>query len=506
MIRIRRQCSVSNPCYAPLGRDVKVLGVRRDLGALTGREYDLLVVGGGIYGAMAAWDAAQRGLKVALVEAADFGSGASWNSLKTIHGGLRDLQRADIRQARESVRERRAFLRIAPALVRPLPFVVPSYGHGRRGREVLALGLRLYERVARDRNDGLPPSEQLPRSRFLSRDEMRALVPGLLPDGLNGGAQWTDAQLTNSERLLLAILHAACADGAIAANRAVAVAFRMSAGRVAGALVDDLERGTHLEVRTRMVLNAAGPGLDAVLRTAGIRTPLVPMVSGLNLVLKRPLVEGHAIGAPSGGRFLFAVPWRDRGIVGTAYGPVEADPGEQAAAFLREAAVAYPWADLTAADVVAVHRGAVPGHAASLASRPVIVDHETAHDIPGLVSIQGVKYTGARSLSERAISLIGARLGRTLPSGRTACTILPGAAPQSGSVEDQTRYAVREEMALHLEDVLLRRLDVGAAGRPDAAIVARVVQVMAAELRWNEPRRRAEEEALARCPAYSTPP
>ena len=102
--------------------------MKRDLAALAGREHDLLVVGGGIHGAAAAWDAAQRGLSVALVEGGDFGSGTSWNSLKTIHGGLRHLQRADLGALRESVRERAALLRIAPELVHPLGFVLPVYG------------------------------------------------------------------------------------------------------------------------------------------------------------------------------------------------------------------------------------------------------------------------------------------------------------------------------------------------------------------------------------------
>jgi len=112
--------------------------MQRDLARLQAEEHDVLVVGGGIHGAAAAWDAAQRGLRVALVEAADFGGGASWNSLKTIHGGLRHLQRADLAGLRESVRERRALLAIAPELVRPLPFLLPLRGHGTRGRAALS--------------------------------------------------------------------------------------------------------------------------------------------------------------------------------------------------------------------------------------------------------------------------------------------------------------------------------------------------------------------------------
>ena len=159
--------------------------MKRDLGALTAREHDLVVIGGGIHGAAAAYDAAQRGLLVALVEASDFGSGVSWNSLKTIHGGLRHLQRAGLAQARESVRERRALLRIAPQIVRPLPFLVPTYGHGLHGREALAAGLRLHDLVSHDRNEGLPPEQQIPASRVLSRGG--PADPEVGP-GLTGGA------------------------------------------------------------------------------------------------------------------------------------------------------------------------------------------------------------------------------------------------------------------------------------------------------------------------------
>jgi len=113
--------------------------MKRDLAALAAREWDVAVVGGGIYGAAVAWDAAQRGLSVALVEREDFGAGASWNSLKTIHGGMRYLQKLDLGRLRESARERTTLLAIAPELVRPLPFVVPTYGHGSTGREALAL-------------------------------------------------------------------------------------------------------------------------------------------------------------------------------------------------------------------------------------------------------------------------------------------------------------------------------------------------------------------------------
>ena len=192
--------------------------MRRDLAALAGREHDLLVVGGGIHGVAVAWDAAQRGLAVALVESHDFGSGVSWNSLKTIHGGLRYLQKADLIRLRESVHERSALLRIAPALVKPLGFLVPTYGHGAKGREAMALGLVLNDLLSADRNRGLPPERRIPRSRVLSSRETLDLVPGLAAEGLNGGALWYDAQVESSERLTVGFAHAAADAGALLAS------------------------------------------------------------------------------------------------------------------------------------------------------------------------------------------------------------------------------------------------------------------------------------------------
>ena len=150
--------------------------LKRDLGALAAREHDLLVVGGGIYGATTAWDAAQRGLATALVDAGDFGSGTSWNSLKTIHGGLRHLQHADVPGLRESAYERAALLRIAPELVAPLPFLVPAYGHGTRGREALAAGLAANDLLTLDRNRG--PAARAPRARAAGCSRATRCSPG----------------------------------------------------------------------------------------------------------------------------------------------------------------------------------------------------------------------------------------------------------------------------------------------------------------------------------------
>ena len=478
--------------------------MRRDLDELSGREHDLVVVGGGVYGAAAAWDAAQRGLRTALVEREDFGAGVSWNSLKTIHGGLRYLQKADLARMRESIRERRALLRIAPELVRPLPFLVPAYGHGRLGREALGVALLLYDLVSHDRNRGLPETHRIPRGRLLGRRDVLDRLPGLPRRlgraELTGAGLWSDAQVLSSERLTVAMVHAAVEAGALAANHLEAVGFLRAGSRVAGVRARDTLAGREVEVRARMVLNCAGPGADALLSLAGVARPAAPLLRAWNLVFARRPPEGFAVGARTGDRFLFLVPWRDRTLVGTAYAPAEAPADGAITAFRAEAAAAFPWAGLDEASLALVHEGLVPGHggAAGLSTRPRLHDHEAEDGIAGFATLQGVKYTTARAVAERAVDLVARRLGRPAVPSRTDRTLLPRARPLEGTLDERTREAVRDEMALTLADAVLRRLDLGTVGAPGEAELAVVARAMGAVLGWGEGRERDEVAALAK--------
>lgn len=471
--------------------------MNRDLGALTAREHDVLVVGGGVSGAAIAWDAALRGLRVALVEAADFAAGTSWNSLKTIHGGLRHLQRANLAAVRASARERSAFLRIAPALVRPLPFLVPTYGHGLRGREALRIALLASDALTADRNRGLDPAHAIPRGRVLSAGETRRLLPGLDPHRLTGGARWSDAQVTSSERLVLAFAHSAAAEGAAVANYvAVATLTRDGSGRITGADCRDALGGGALTVRARVTVNAAGPGIDSVLAASGVRALPVPLLRAFNVVLRRCVVPDVAVAGHAGGRFLFLVPWRDRTIAGTGYEDPKA-PAGGARGFLDEAARAFPWAGIGPEDATLVHEGLVPGSgdAGGLWMSERVRDH--ARDgAPGLISALGVKFTGARALAEAAVDAALRALGRARVASRTDQIALHRAAPAVGSLADAARAAVRDEMAVHLTDAVLRRLDLGTPGPPAPGDVTTVLAAMAAALGWDEARRGEERAAL----------
>lgn len=470
--------------------------LRRDLARLAGRRHDVVIVGGGIHGAAAAWEAASRGLHVALLEAADFGGGASWNSLKTIHGGLRHLQRLDVAGLRESARERRALLTIAPALVRPLGFLALAGSGVTKGRAALALGMLAGDLVTRDLERGLPPDRRLPRSRTLGAAEVGARVPGRLGPPA-AGALWWDAQVESSDRLVLAFLHAAADAGAVVANRVEAVSVLRDGEVVSGVSARDAVTGASLDVQGHFVLNAAGPAIEVLMRSAGVRPLKLAPLRAVNLVLRRAITGEFAVGDRSHGRYLFAVPWRDRTIVGTAYAPASTSGAQLAGEFLGEARRTFPWAGLERADVALVHDGLVPGTGGQPATRSRLVDHDVEDGLPGLLTVVAAKFTTARRLAEEAVDLIQERLGVPHVPSRTSVTPLPEARLLDGPLRDRARAAVLREMALSLADVVLRRLDLGSAGEPAPADIDTIAPILAHEFGWDMARLAAERSALA---------
>ena len=146
--------------------------MQRNINELSQQHYDLLVVGGGIFAACAAWDASLRGLKVALIEQTDFCAGTSANSFKMVHGGIRYLQHADIVRLRSSCHERSAMLRIAPHLVQPLPIMIPTYGFGKSGKFFLGTGMLIYDLLTLGRNRGIRDRKRrIPWTQFFNKEQ-----------------------------------------------------------------------------------------------------------------------------------------------------------------------------------------------------------------------------------------------------------------------------------------------------------------------------------------------
>ena len=532
----------------------------RDLTRFDDGPYDMLVIGGGIQGLACAYDAASRGLRVALVEANDFGSGASFNHQKTAHGGLRSLGAGHLQRARESIRERRALARIAPWFLRPLPFLVGTYRSVTKNRLALRAGFKLDTWLGRHRNDGVEPELLLPTPRLVSRAATLRLFPGVRPDGLTGGAQWYDYQMVEADRLTLAFAAAADRAGADLANYVEAVEPIREGRRIAGMVVRDQLTGRTLAIRARVTLNAAGSRAGEMMRLFGVTRPF-PLVKAMNLVTSKAASD-MAVAAPArDGRMLTLVPWRGRALVGTSQSARFAEPGDLSVSageiddFITDANHAFPALKLSRADVTLVHRGIVPAIAgregvATLKPSAEIVDH-AADGVEGAVTVVGIKYTTARGVAERTTRVIGRRLGRRLPASRTHIVPLPGAgiadhealaietarglrldvplpvirhlirlyaetaaqvirvmhertdlsSPVSAHAETigaEIVHVIRSEMAVHLTDIVVRRTGMGSAGPPPIEAIDRCAQIAASELGWNDERVREEIASVRR--------
>jgi glycerol-3-phosphate dehydrogenase len=531
----------------------------RDLARLEPDPYDVVIIGGGIQGLACAYDIASRGLRVALVETDDFGSATSFNSQKTLHGGLRSLGAGRLGTARESIRERRNLARIAPWFLRPLPFLIGTYRSLPKNRLALRAAFKLDAWLGRHRNDGVEPELHLPTPRLVSRAATLRLFAGVRPDRLTGGAQWYDYQMVEADRLTLAFAAAADRAGADLVNHAEAIAAIKNNGRLGGITARDRIDGRMVTIRARIVVNAAGARAGEVMRLFGVTRPF-PLLKAMNLVTSKPASD-MALAAPGpGGRMLTLVPWRGRALVGTSQSSSLAQPDDLAVrrsevdSFIAEVNHAFPALALSAEDVTLVHRGIVPavqrGGAPDLKASTEILDH--ARDgAPGAITVIGAKYTTARGVAERVGDLVGKRLGRRLPRSRTAMTPLPGAgiadheglaietaraanvdvpqktlaqlthlyaeraadvirlmrdrddlrAPVAAGVQTigaEVVYTIREEMAVRLADIVIRRTGLGSAGPPPHVAVERCAQIAAAELGWDETRTADEVSKVAR--------
>jgi len=530
----------------------------RDIPGLASRRFDVLVIGGGIHGLAVAYDAAQRGLSVALIERADFGSGSSFNHAKTVHGGLRSLQSGDLRKARFSIGERRAMAIIAAPLVEPLPFMMATTRKLTRSKTALRAGFLIDAALGFDRNAGVRPRLRLPAGRVAGRAEYVSVFGANARADATGGARWSDYHMPHSDRLTLAFAQAAAGHGAVLANYVEATEPMLKGGSVTGLRAVDRLSGSAIEIEARVTVNAAGAACRPwMARLGGL--PEYPLLKAMNLVTSREAGR-VAMGAPtSGGRLLLIMPWRGRMLVGTSHSDQPADPADatvsrgELTAFVDEVNSAFPALALSADEVTLVHRGVVP---AVRDRRGVLglMGHHRIHDhaqdgVAGAMSVVGVKYTTARGVAEQAVDLACGKLGTAVRPSRTATTPLPHWDFESVDTEaDAARtvglgglaveglaalvathgtawrnvaarcaghpdlaspiaaalpmpaaaviHAVEDEMACTLADVVVRRLPAGAAGYPGDAVVDACGALMAKACGWGPDRLAAEVDAV----------
>ncbi len=523
--------------------------MRREVAHLAREDYDVVVVGGGIYGACATWEAAACGLRVALIEAGDFGNATSSNSLRTLHGGLRHLQRLDLPRMRESIQARREWLRLAPHLARPLRFVLPTSGHGIKGPEAMRVALGLNDLVSFDRNRGVDPGSILPRGSVWSRKLARAVLTGARIPDCNGAATWFDAICLNTERLLWTVVAEALGKGAHAANYVRATSLARADGSVVGVQARDELTDEEFPIRARCVINAAGPWVaDWTGIVTSDRRPLYCASKAFNL-LTRPLPYkegvGFAVRQQSTGRVhtYFVLPWNGRALVGTRH--IRCDPGARSASvthpevveFLDDLNRVLGRNRIAASDVLGVYSGLLPekstpaGGDVELQRAPRIVDH-AKDDAPGVFSVVGVKWTNSWPVAERVVRVAcqflrrPARLrpARTClwstreppdpvahkrwrldaeslqylrelygPARGALFSLLDRDPSLAGRVvadlpviQAQIVHAARAEMAVQLADVVMRRTPLYLSESLDVAALNACAVTLARELRWSQ--------------------
>jgi glycerol-3-phosphate dehydrogenase len=443
-------------------------------------QWDVVVVGGGVTGAGVALDAAARGLRTILLERGDLASGTSSRSGRTLHGGLRYLEQGNLRLVRDAARERDlALRRLCPSLCRPTRFLVPLT---RRviDRTYLGAGVALYDALARG---------PLPRHRHLSRAGALAASPELRPDGLAGGIQYSDV-IIDDARHTVAVARTAAAYGAAILSQTAAVALRE--GSVSAA---DDESGERLELRARVVVNAAGPGAAEVQRLAGGRPAPVRPSKGIHLVVPRErLTMRGGLMARAGDSVVVVRPSGNAWLIGTTDAPFDGE-GEPVATSddvdeLLAAVNAWLRRPLTRADVAGVFAGLRPlvgeGEGATAALRR---DHAILRRPDWLLTVVGGKYTTYRLMARDAVDAAARRLGVATPSTTESIPLVDDG-PQPGEplagapehTEGEILHAVSHEGAIHLEDVLERRTRIATEHRDGGLAAApRVAELLGLE-------------------------
>jgi glycerol-3-phosphate dehydrogenase len=533
----------------------------RSLGDTT---FDLLVIGGGVTGAGVARDAADRGLRVAVVDAGDWAQGTSSRSSRLIHGGLRYLQTRDFSLVFEASSERRRLLELAPHLVHPLPFLFPVYEDEGVGFRTLQAGMWLYDALALFRNIG--------RHQMLGRDEATEREPRLRQEGLRGAAVYYDAWVDDA-RLALATARAAHHAGAVTVSHAEVTGFRREREKLLGVKVRDRVSGEEIEVRAHVILNATGPWSDAVRLMANpAAVPRLRTTKGVHIVLRRERTGNRGaitFQSPVDGRVMFVLPWGQFTYVGTTDTDFTGAPGEaQADAadvdyLLASVNSLFPEADLHSDDVLSTWAGIRPllapadnenGVSAGQTSR----EHEIWRDDGGLLNIGGGKLTTFRVMAaeatDAAADILREEHGTETQPSRTGELPFPGAPEQEWDAFEaefrecglqagltseaavhlarrygthaaavvnaieadaalgapliaglaplwaEVTYAVENEMALTLEDMLQRRLNIlYQAEDGGLGIAKQVAQHMALSwsLEWDEPAVAREVDAYS---------
>ncbi|MBM3289661.1 MAG: glycerol-3-phosphate dehydrogenase/oxidase, partial [Candidatus Hydrogenedentes bacterium] len=396
--------------------------MRRFLDGPVTKEYDAVVIGGGISGAAVAYEAATRGLSVALIEKEDFGGGTSAATSKLIHGGARYLANKEFGLVRESLRERRILSNIAPNFVYPVPVMIATYHHHR----TLKAGMIIYDALSYDKGRTWDSSKKIPFHRTLSPERVVELEPIVKRDGLIGAHVYYDCASISPERLTLAFVKSAAAHGADVANHAQVEGFLFSDEKtVCGVKVRDRMTGAEIDLRGRLTINCGGPWVNHVLAMTGRLHGEKRIVrsEGIHLIVRK-LTNKHLVALPgAGGKSFLLIPWRGHTLVGPTDKEFLGEPDDykvtkESVLELIECVNGYfaDGARLKYDDVLYAYGGLRPlveskQHDVRQMSRRYEIQDHAPEGVEGLISVEGGKYTTSRRLAANVLKIAAKKLG-----------------------------------------------------------------------------------------------
>ena len=523
----------------------------------TNEHFDVLVIGGGITGASVAYEAATRGLKVALLEKKDFSWATSAVTSKMIHGGLRYLVNGEVLLVRESLRERGVLENIAPNFVYPWPMMMVHYTKPLKNNKwVVKIGMVVYDALSYDKNFTWDACKKIPMHRTISKEDVLKEEPHVRAEGLTGASIFYDCSSIFPERLTLAFIKSAVAHGAKVANYSKVEGFIMGDhNNVTGVRVKDLLQNKMHEISADVTINCGGPWADIVLGLAkpnSDSSPTLRRSEGIHIITSKRLLSGnYTVGTMTpGGRHFFLIPWRNHTLIGTTDKPFTGNPDDYRVTktsimeLIDDVNSSFGDGNLSYADVQHTYGGLRPlveedtGETYTSSRKYEIYDNKK-DGLDGLITVEGGKYTTSRNLAEHCLKIVAKKMGRSLGKSITKDHYLAGCEIKDlcgffTSVEQENKdfsaatmnyvgrnygaeyadiiklartdkalaetvsadgelmaevvYAVRQEMARTLSDIVMRRTGIGTLGNPGEGLLRKVANVAAKELHWDQNR------------------
>lgn len=489
-------------------------GLGRNLEQAEKENYDLIIVGSGIYGIMLSLEASRRDLKTLLLEKGDFGGETTLNHLKTVHGGLRYLQTLDIKRFMESVKERKWFLKYFPEYVNTMQCLMPLYGQGVKRNFILRIVLLLNDILSFTRNLGLRKDKKLPMGSILSHAKTKKEFPAVKSEGMTGSALWFDANIGEFQRFNMKVLHTASSMGLDTINYFKVENITSSKKKVSGIEGTDLLSGKKFRFKGSVVVNASGPWSRESAKVFDTDYPELFKKNLLlwNILFDRKALSGSALGlSPNKGKghTYFFHPWKGRLLVGTGeivVGDIKDDvkvPEKEIKKFIDDINSAVPGIELNKKDIVKIYKGLLPASdKGKLSKRPSFINHSGNGGPNGLYSVSGVKFTTSRLVAEELIKKIFPSHS-PVPYDSVFKTeekkgddLFFGYSDEvTGNDKKKLKNIIENESVFHLSDLILRRTSLGENPERALKVLEKIKELFPwDEKKWKEEKQKMEKE------------